>query len=258
MGDLRKPAMRSAAVTVVALGPQHPRLGELTTFSLDHGLGGTISAGARAKDPPSHEPNEDGFLLRRDEGRVAVLVVDGAGGFAAAAAVMDAVDRVLLGAGRCAPLHKTAAAVWASALAARGRAQVHDTSAPGRPHVAASLALVDADGTTWCATAGDTALIAVSDGDVRLLSGVAPHLNHRAQLPQPQRLRLTPGTALVGVSDGFFDALGSRWPAVVRDVSASTPRGGASGVAEHLVGAALDAGGADHVTVVVHRRPPAP
>lgn len=237
---------------VLARGPDHPLLGAVAVQAVDDRLAGAVSAGSRAKDPPSHDPNEDGFLLRRQGGRVALLVVDGAGGFEAAAAVLGVVEAGLPSLLAAATLPAGASTLWRAALAARSALRRPAGDTRGRPHVAASLVVVEPDGRAWCTTTGDTAVVAVAPGRLRLLTGVLPHLDHQASLPQPQRVDLAPDEALVGVSDGFADALGEGWVSVVAAVTGSDGRGTAGARAARLVGAALAAGGPDHVTAVVH------
>lgn len=228
-------------------GPNHPHLGTLAAAALGD-MAGAISPGATPKDPPSLDPNEDGFLLHQRGERTAMLVVDGAGGFEAAGAVIDAVRAALTDAAD-GTLPEVGLAAWRSAIDARNDAASRPGRDGRRPHVAASLVVTAPDGSVWCSTMGDTAVLAVGAGRIRLLSGVAPHLDHRAPLPQPTRAQLADHELLVAASDGFFDALGLSWTRVVAGLGGQVPP---EELSRDLVAAALDRGGDDHVSVVVH------
>lgn len=257
MCPLQLPADAGIA-TAQLRGPDHPWLGAVAVCRVrsgsPYGLAGATSAGARPKDSPSIEANEDGVLLAYAPGVTVMLVVDGAGGFRAADAVMNAVKARL---GRLVArvadgdVDREARSVWSVAMTARDGARSTVGSQLRRPHVAASLVIVHAD-RVWCATVGDTAVVRLGRGEMALLSGVAPHLDHTAPLPLPQRTDIYPGDCLVGMTDGIVDALRSRWPEVLRLATVAHPVRG-DHLAEVLVRAALDAGGDDHATAAVHR-----
>jgi serine/threonine protein phosphatase PrpC len=180
--------------------------------------------------------------------RAVLLVVDGAGGFDAASAVLEAVEAALPELLATPDLAGCAARAWAAALAARDRGRGAAEPLLRRPHVAASLA-VAAGGTLWCATTGDTAVLRIGRGGLRLVSGVAPHLGHTATLPLPQRAAVAAGDVVVCLTDGFFDGLGAGWAPVVEAVAASATT--AAEAADRLVRAAVEVGVADHVTAAV-------
>ena len=240
--------MRSALLR----GPDHPQLGSVASATAGPSAAAALTAGAVPKDPPPVEPNEDAALAAVLDAspfpQVVLAVCDGAGGFGMAQAALDVITHGLeeVGEGR-----EGLARVWTrvgEALSATRRAWPVGT----RPaHTAVTLAVVR-DGEVQAMTRGDTALLLVRAGRVRLVSGVAPYLDHAAVLPLPQRAALDPGDVLVLASDGLFEALGPDWPGIV----ASAAMAETSAAARDLVTRALAAGAPDNVAVAVAR--PAP
>ena len=232
-----------AVQTVSLRGPDHPRLGAISACGIGS-VGLAISAGQIA-DPAAHlDPNEDALLAAVGPGGAFVGVIDGCGGFDAAAAALQELDAAAPSlvdrpAGGPALLERVDAVRRRAGGVRREDARAHASSA------SFSLVLFDGDAGFAC-TRGDTG-VALLGPPTTVVSGVVPHLDHAAPPAPLQQFELSAGRRLLLASDGFFDALGPQWVPEARAAGALDP----TAAARRLVSVACREGADDNVSVAV-------
>ena len=227
--------------TAALFGSDYPALGDVGVVTLAESTAAAISRGRFPKGYPHVDPNEDAVALAVSDDARLLAVADGHNGFEAAKAAIEAVLEVagtlVVDADLGSALQSASSAI---ALA------VQDLAPPrSESRSALSLALIS-DGILHTATAGDTVVVVIRDGHVRVFGGSEPFLGPDLDTEPPvSSLALEPGDLVVVASDGLPDFLGRGWPARLAGLASES----AEVFVRAAVAAAFAGGAGDNVAV---------